>query len=89
MRQAVKVFVDAVKETPRLYFAPLVAAINAVGRVEREMVTKGEQGSGRTRISMRATGLGKMKLESARKGFAKKLRTGKTAKKRALKHAKR
>ncbi|MBY4768952.1 hypothetical protein [Burkholderia ambifaria] len=89
MRQAVRVFVDAVKETPRLYFAPLVAAINAVGRVESEMVTKRSKGPIRGRIAVGASGMHKMKLDAARRGVAKKAQAAKTAKKRAFKHAKR
>ncbi|WP_146126105.1 hypothetical protein [Burkholderia multivorans] len=54
MKEAVKVFVDAVRETPRLYFAPLVAALNAVGRVESEM-TRTYKGTVRARTVDGAT----------------------------------
>lgn len=33
MKESIKVFVDAAKETPRLYFAPLVGAFQAVAKV--------------------------------------------------------
>lgn len=38
MRETVKIFVDAVKETPRLYFAPFFAALHAVRAVEQDML---------------------------------------------------
>lgn len=38
MNQSWKAFVDAARETPRLYFAPLQAAFEAVGRVQSAML---------------------------------------------------
>ncbi|WCM21408.1 hypothetical protein NDK50_08150 [Paraburkholderia bryophila] len=38
MKGSIKVFMDAAKETPRLYFAPLVGAIQAVSKVSDQMV---------------------------------------------------
>ncbi|WP_141727430.1 hypothetical protein [Burkholderia seminalis] len=48
MNETVKAFMDAVKETPRLYFAPIVAALNAVSHVESEM-TRTYRGTVRAR----------------------------------------
>lgn len=38
MKGSIKVLVDAAKETPRLYFAPLISAVQAVSKVSDEMV---------------------------------------------------
>lgn len=38
MNHSWKAFVDAARETPRLYFAPLQAAFEAVGRVQDAML---------------------------------------------------
>lgn len=38
MKESIKVFVDAAKETPRLYFAPLVGAFQAVAKVQDAMI---------------------------------------------------
>lgn len=38
MKNSIKVIVEAAKETPRLYFAPLVAVFRAVGDVQRQMI---------------------------------------------------
>lgn len=40
MKELVKVLVEAAKETPRLYFAPLVGAFNAVSKAQDEMVRR-------------------------------------------------
>lgn len=46
MKGSIKVFVDAAKETPRLYFAPLVSAFQAVSKVSDEMVRTQRGSSG-------------------------------------------
>ncbi|SDR37290.1 hypothetical protein SAMN05443245_5206 [Paraburkholderia fungorum] len=38
MKDALKVFVDAARETPRLYFAPLVGAFHAAVKVQDTMI---------------------------------------------------
>jgi len=40
MKELVRVLVDAAKETPRLYFAPLLGAFNAVSKAQDEMVRR-------------------------------------------------
>ncbi|MDN7490548.1 hypothetical protein QZM35_22820 [Burkholderia sp. AU45274] len=47
MKDSLKVIVEAAKETPRLYFAPIVAAFQAVGKVEDAMIrTQRDSASG-------------------------------------------
>lgn len=55
MKDSFKVFVDAAKETPRLYFAPLREALHAVSKMQDAMMktqrgqTRGEFGKFETR----------------------------------------
>lgn len=37
MKGSVKVFLDAAKETPRLYFAPIVGAFQAAAKMQDQM----------------------------------------------------
>ncbi|WP_155696599.1 hypothetical protein [Burkholderia stagnalis] len=39
MKRSLKIFVDAAKETPALYFAPVVGALKAASKVTDEMAT--------------------------------------------------
>ena len=38
MSEHIKIIIRAAKETPRLYFAPLVAMFRAAGDVQRQMI---------------------------------------------------
>ncbi|MFM0503922.1 hypothetical protein [Paraburkholderia caffeinilytica] len=41
MKGSVKVFLDAAKETPRLYFAPLVEAFQTASKIQDQMSSTG------------------------------------------------
>jgi hypothetical protein len=47
MKDSLKVIVEAAKETPRLYFAPIIGALHAVSKVQDQMIrTQRDTGSG-------------------------------------------
>lgn len=47
MKDSLKVILEAAKETPRLYFAPIVGAFQAVAKVQDQMIrTQRDSGSG-------------------------------------------
>jgi hypothetical protein len=45
MKGSVKVFLDAARETPRLYFAPLVEALQTASKIQDQMSSTGRGGS--------------------------------------------
>ena len=72
MNSTWKIFVDAAKETPKLYFAPLRAIAKSLGQVQTEM----RQGRGPvvTVAKSRATNAAKrkaMKIALKKAGFRK------------------